>query len=217
MPASSPTSDTRARLLEAALLLFRQRGFHGVGVNEILIRARAPKGSLYHHFPGGKTELAVAVVRGIEAGLRKLIETDASPSTAGLLRRVGAQVLKWMRRTGGDASALLASFAAEGATDLALREAVGAAYGATAKLIEARLRRDGCTLAQARERAWLVLMLFEGAGLVSHARAKPALFASAVEHAARLCETRPSLPSHSVRSTPKPKRSAPCPAPTTWP
>ncbi|MEO5772117.1 MAG: TetR/AcrR family transcriptional regulator [Burkholderiaceae bacterium] len=188
MPGAASDTDTRARLLDAALVLFRQRGFHGVGVAEILSRARAPKGSLYHHFPGGKTALAVVVVQSIEHGVRALIEADASASTAGLVRHVGAQCIKWMQRTGGDACALLASFAAEGGTDATLRDAVGAAYGATARLLEARLRRDGCTRAQARERAALVLILFEGAGLVSHARAEPALFASAVDHAARLCE-----------------------------
>lgn len=188
MPASVPETATRARLLDAALMLFRQRGFHGVGVSEILGRARSPKGSLYHHFPGGKTELAVAVVRSIEDGLQRLIEADASATTAGLVRHVGAQVIEWMQRTGGGACALLASFAAEGGADPALRDAVSRAYGSTARLLEARLRRDGWTPAQARERAGIVLALFEGGGLVSHARADPKLFSTAVEHGARLCK-----------------------------
>ena len=185
MPADA---SHRARLLDAALILFRQRGVHGVGLSEILARAGAPKGSLYHHFPGGKTALAVAVVHGIEDGLKRLIEADASGTTAGLVRQVGAQVTKWMWRTGGDACALLASFAAEGDADTALRDAVGRAYRSVAGLLEVRLRRDGWSRAQARDRAGLVLALFEGAGLISHARADPKLFATAIEHAAHLCE-----------------------------
>lgn len=189
-----PISDnaTRARLLEAALILFRQRGVHGVGLSEILTAARAPKGSLYHHFPGGKTELAVTVVGNIEEGLKKLIDADTSATTADLVRRVGAQVIKWMRRTGGDACALLASFAAhghaDGHADSALREAVGDAYRSTARLLEARLRGDGWTRGEARDRAGIVLALFEGAGLVSHARADSKFFVTAIEHGASLCE-----------------------------
>ena len=44
-------------------MLFKARGYHGVGVAEILARAGAPKGSLYHHFPGGKPDLACAAVK----------------------------------------------------------------------------------------------------------------------------------------------------------
>ncbi len=42
--------------------------------------------------------------------------------------------------------------------------------------------------ASSRDRGGIVLALFEGAGLVSHARADPKLFSTAIEHGARLCE-----------------------------
>jgi len=53
---------TRTRLIETAAYLFHRRGYAGVGINEILKLAKAPKGVLYHHFPGGKPELGVAAV-----------------------------------------------------------------------------------------------------------------------------------------------------------
>ncbi|MGD9864998.1 MAG: TetR family transcriptional regulator, partial [Pseudodonghicola sp.] len=53
-------SSSRDRLIRAASGLFRRRGYAGVGVSEILTVAELPKGSLYHHFPGGKRELAEA-------------------------------------------------------------------------------------------------------------------------------------------------------------
>lgn len=196
-----PELNTRARLLSAALLLFRQRGYHGVGLSEILAAAGAPKGSLYHHFPRGKTELAIAVVADIEARLQRLIEAVPELDSAQLVRHLGTQVEKWMRRTGGDACALLASFAAEGDTAPALRDAVAQAYANTAKLFQRRLRRDGWTLAQARERATLVLVLFEGGGLVSHACADSKVFAASIHRAARLCE-RPTSRNPPPRSEP---------------
>tara|TARA_R110002049_G_scaffold307712_2_gene509078 strand:- start:50335 stop:50919 length:585 start_codon:yes stop_codon:yes gene_type:complete len=52
-----PTKD---RLIRAAGRLFRTHGYHGVGLNDILAAADAPKGSLYHHFPNGKSDLALA-------------------------------------------------------------------------------------------------------------------------------------------------------------
>src|SRR3954471_18870862 len=56
----SPTKD---RLLDASGELFRHHGYAGTGVKQILAEARAPFGSLYHHFPGGKEELGAEAVR----------------------------------------------------------------------------------------------------------------------------------------------------------
>jgi TetR/AcrR family transcriptional regulator, lmrAB and yxaGH operons repressor len=52
--------STKDRLIAAATRLFRQRGYDGTGLTEILADAGVPKGSLYHHFPDGKADLACA-------------------------------------------------------------------------------------------------------------------------------------------------------------
>lgn len=39
---------------------FRRKGYNGVGLSEILETAGVPKGSLYHHFPNGKSDVALA-------------------------------------------------------------------------------------------------------------------------------------------------------------
>lgn len=56
----SNAPSTRERLITHAALLFQRKGYHGVGMAEILTAANAPKGSLYHHFPNGKSDLALA-------------------------------------------------------------------------------------------------------------------------------------------------------------
>jgi TetR/AcrR family transcriptional regulator, lmrAB and yxaGH operons repressor len=56
----SEEPTTRDRLVATATRLFRQRGYDGTGVAEILAEAGVPKGSLYHHFPDGKSDLACA-------------------------------------------------------------------------------------------------------------------------------------------------------------
>jgi len=72
---------SRAALIESAATLFRRQGYAATGVNQILEAADAKAGSLYHHFPGGKQELAAAVVdtsgQAIERLLRKFLGTDA--------------------------------------------------------------------------------------------------------------------------------------------
>ena len=45
--------------MHATARLLQQQGYNATGVNEIVARSGAPKGSLYFHFPGGKEELAM--------------------------------------------------------------------------------------------------------------------------------------------------------------
>ena len=71
---------SRTALIETAALLFRRQGYSATGVNQILEAADVKAGSLYHHFPDGKQELAAAVVdragADIEARLRTCWTAD---------------------------------------------------------------------------------------------------------------------------------------------
>jgi AcrR family transcriptional regulator len=44
-------------MIEAAIDLMRGSGLSGAGINEIVRESGSPKGSVYHHFPGGKAQL----------------------------------------------------------------------------------------------------------------------------------------------------------------
>ena len=66
MPRSS-----RERLLDSAVDLLQRQGYRGTGLNELLERSGAPRGSLYHYFPGGKEQIgaeAIARAGGQVAG-----------------------------------------------------------------------------------------------------------------------------------------------------
>ena len=67
-------TPTRDRLIQAATRLFRQRGYDGTGLTEILTEAGVPKGSLYHHFPDGKADLACAAADWTASEIIRVID-----------------------------------------------------------------------------------------------------------------------------------------------
>ena len=73
--------NSRETLVRAASRLFRQKGYSGVGLTEILKEAGLPKCSLYYHFPGGKAELADAATRWAAAWLEGLLNRTFGAAT----------------------------------------------------------------------------------------------------------------------------------------
>ena len=55
--------QTRQRMLDSAATLLRERGEAGVTIDAVLALSGAPRGSVYHHFPGGRGELVLAAGR----------------------------------------------------------------------------------------------------------------------------------------------------------
>ncbi|WGH79491.1 TetR/AcrR family transcriptional regulator [Jannaschia ovalis] len=78
MDAHAPTS--RARLTEAAARLFQVKGYHGTSVAEVLAEAGLPKGSLYHHFPQGKADLARAAAALASDMMRDIVGAAFEPA-----------------------------------------------------------------------------------------------------------------------------------------
>jgi TetR/AcrR family transcriptional repressor of lmrAB and yxaGH operons len=51
-------SNSRARIVRSAAALFGSRGLSGTSFSDVLADSGAPRGSIYHHFPRGKKQLA---------------------------------------------------------------------------------------------------------------------------------------------------------------
>jgi TetR/AcrR family transcriptional regulator, lmrAB and yxaGH operons repressor len=186
-PQQAPVSDTRSRILTAAQRLFRQRGYHATGLADILQLAGAPKGSMYHHFPGGKEAIGVCVIENITAGLLGLLAASRARSTEAMVLQVGAQMATVMEKTQYELCTLFAAFAAERKTSPLLGDAVARAYDALTSAIEQRLRGEGHAPRAAKDTALTVTALLEGGSMLSQAQQSTAAFRLSVKQAALLC------------------------------
>ena len=53
-------------MIEGALRLLAQQGLQTTSFSEVLKLTKAPRGSIYHHFPGGKDELVAEALKLLE-------------------------------------------------------------------------------------------------------------------------------------------------------
>lgn len=115
--AETGLDPTRARLVAAALRLMQCHGYGGIGLAAILEAAKAPKGSLYHHFPTGKEGLAIAAVEHVgaevDAALARMM--DDGLGLAAILRTLADQCGQWLEQTGFEQTPLLAAMSGGGA------------------------------------------------------------------------------------------------------
>ncbi|MGZ4349938.1 MAG: TetR/AcrR family transcriptional regulator, partial [Solirubrobacteraceae bacterium] len=73
-------SQTRDRIVDTSADLLRRQGYTATGVKQIVREARAPFGSIYHFFPGGKEELGAAAIRRSGALYEELIPAVFDPA-----------------------------------------------------------------------------------------------------------------------------------------
>jgi TetR/AcrR family transcriptional repressor of lmrAB and yxaGH operons len=112
MPQTSHPS--RKRMLDAAEMLLRERGLAGAGIQQVIARSGSPIGSLYHFFPGGKTQLAAEALRvnGEKAGaLFQRILGDASAPLAERVRRLFRTAAAGFDNAGADKGCAIGSVA----------------------------------------------------------------------------------------------------------
>lgn len=69
---------TRARMVNSAAALLRERSAAGVTVDAVLARSGAPRGSVYHHFPGGRDQIIREAVELAGAHVTRLIHSTSA-------------------------------------------------------------------------------------------------------------------------------------------
>jgi TetR/AcrR family transcriptional repressor of lmrAB and yxaGH operons len=157
---------TRERFVAMTAKLMARRGYAGVGLNEIVERSGAPKGSLYHFFPEGKEQLAAAAIDwAADCFLQTLGKAIAqSRSAAEAVGAIAAQVAVWMEESGcKDGSPLTIVAVETGAFNESLRLACLRGYQAWADALADQLRRDGKPAREASDLALWALASLEGA------------------------------------------------------
>lgn len=166
-------ADTRDRLLAATNESFRRRGYNGTSMKDVTSAAQAPTGSLYHFFPGGKDDLAAAVITTSGAAYRELFEAiaheAASPAAAVTDFFDGAAAV--LEETDFIDPCPIGTVAREVAsTNEALRRATEQVFASWIDAVTARLAAAGVAKQEAERLAAAIVAALEGGFVLARAR-----------------------------------------------
>lgn len=77
--------EVRSRMIEGAMALLARYGLQSTSFSEVVAATGAPRGSLYHHFPGGKDQMVAAAVERAGDILVQALERCAGASADGVV------------------------------------------------------------------------------------------------------------------------------------
>lgn len=164
-------SDSRAKMIQSAALLFRENGYSGTGFRDVVAHSGAPRGSIYHHFPGGKEQLAADTV----AWAADVIERRIQRATKGgdPIAALDMFVESWreiLEDSGFQAGCPVVAVAVEAHAGSAATTAAAEAFTRWQDLIAKSLLDAGVGRTEARRLGTLVIAGVEGAILLCRAR-----------------------------------------------
>jgi AcrR family transcriptional regulator len=169
-PAERKRRDGRALLLKGARQLLAEKGYAGMELRDVAERGRAPRGSIYHHFPGGKVQLAREAAELEGTTIRDLIER--SLEQRGLKQTLALFGDVFRRRVADYPERIgcpVAAIALARPEDPELAAAATAAFQSWERPIAAALRDEGVSARNAETFAGLVVSTVEGALLRARA------------------------------------------------
>lgn len=173
--------EGRAKLIGALSGVFRRHGYAGASLAELASAAGLGKATLYHHFPGGKHEMAAAVLRaGIDeldrvayAKLRGKGSRDA---------RIGEFVSGFSRYVDDGAGTCLLAVLASNALPTELGAEIDRAVGTWLDQIAELFRASGQSRKRSARSARELLGRLYGALTLARMLDDPKVYRQAVKH-----------------------------------
>ena len=163
-------TETRARVVESAKERMRRHGVAATSMLEAIADAGAPRGSLYHYFPGGKAQLieeaTATACQEYETAFALLESLDATEAIPAMLAYWRDQV----EATDYSAGCPVAAAALSGDETEGARAHAGRGFTTWTGAIEKMLLTSGVPRVRAGALASLILSAIEGAVIVSLAQ-----------------------------------------------
>lgn len=173
-------------MIASAVELIRERGVAATSFADVLAHSGAPRGSIYHHFPRGKSQLVEEATADAAERLGRGVERVLGASdTVGALRAL-ADVWRRGFETSGYRAGCPIVAAALG-TEPGARTIAGATFDAWCALIADKLVGEGVGQERAEALSVLIVSSLEGALVLAQAQGATAPLDTVVAELELVC------------------------------
>ncbi|WP_295556495.1 TetR/AcrR family transcriptional regulator [uncultured Hyphomicrobium sp.] len=173
------TINERADVVPLIAEVFREFGYEGASLSRITEKTGLGKGSLYHFFPGGKEEMATAVLADVDQWFERFVyeplrQDDPASAVAGMWAAVDGYF-----RSGGRVC-LVGAFALDGTRDM-FSDAIDGYFRRWIEALRDALVRHGRGDKAATMDAEEAVFGIQGALVLARALRDPSLFGRALK------------------------------------
>lgn len=161
--------DTKTKMIEGTLKAIATKGPKASSFSELIKATGTPRGSIYHHFPGGKDELVSAAIKlAGQQTLESIARTRGEPAqvVAEVFLTTWRQLLTTTNFTIG-CSVVAVSISSD---NKSLLKTANSIFRAWQKLLSELLKIGGLTQANAVATATMLIAGAEGAIILSRAK-----------------------------------------------
>jgi TetR/AcrR family transcriptional repressor of lmrAB and yxaGH operons len=163
-------SDSRTNMVRSAASLMSARGVASTSFSDVLADSGAPRGSIYHHFPEGKQQLAEDAIRYTSERVIGYLRAGTETTPAAVLDHFVGLWRQVVVASNGAAGCVVAGVAVDSSPgDTALMAAVRETFRAWIEVLADQLAAAGLDAARARAVATVALAGMEGALILCRA------------------------------------------------
>lgn len=159
-------------MIQSQALLQRERGIAGTALPDVIEHSGAPRGSIYHHFPNGRAELAEEATQFASDWITRNLERALA--SGDVVTAHQAFIDDWLAiltDSGFGAGCAVAAGALAGPPDSGARHAAAAGFRAWERLLRDTFESHGMPSTRAETLSVLSISSIEGALILSRAEA----------------------------------------------
>lgn len=164
--------DSRSKMIESAAALIGTRGVNAASFSEVLDASGAPRGSIYYHFPEGKSQLAAEAVRWTSARVLAFQRAYDGTTPEGVMDRFIGMWRRVVESSHGQAGCVVAGVAIDSvASETMLLELVRSTFREWVGLLTEQFAATGLPPARAAAIATATVAGMEGSLILCRAEA----------------------------------------------
>ncbi|MFT4043873.1 MAG: TetR/AcrR family transcriptional regulator [Gordonia sp. (in: high G+C Gram-positive bacteria)] len=153
----------RERMIIHAADLIGRDGVAATSIGDVIAASAAPRGSIYHHFPGGKTQLMTEAVRYAGENISRKLGGRNDSSPAETVIQVGGIWRDMLIATDYQCGCPVLAGGLARRSEPAVADEADQVFGQWRRLVAARFLHDGVDPDRADSLAYLVIAAVEGA------------------------------------------------------